>query len=109
MADHRIDTITALREVVVYGLFDGGGFGLREVREDMEKSGLSVPLAMDEEILESVLFDDLAELLFVDDDTQPFSHWWWHLGKIRDKTFPAEQLPAHLREVYLESEKIRSM
>lgn len=103
MATQRIDEITArLLESVVYGLFDGGGVGLREAREEAASSGLSVPLAMDEEIVESALLDDLAESVFTDDDSQPLSHWWWHLGKIRDKTFPAEHFPEPLRAVYMD-------
>lgn len=41
--------------------------------------------------------------LFGDPEKYPLSHWWWHLDKIADKTFPAELLPAHLREIYLKA------
>lgn len=100
MEGQRINAINALREVVVYGLFNGGGFGLREAREEAANVGLLVPPAMDEEILESVLVDSLAESLFADDDNQPLYRWWWHLGKIRDKTYPAELLPDTLQTIY---------
>ncbi|MCS6875708.1 MAG: hypothetical protein NZ526_00385 [Aquificaceae bacterium] len=34
---------------------------------------------------------------------KPLERWWWHLDKIADKTYPAELLPEHLREIYLSS------
>ncbi len=40
--------------------------------------------------------------LIEDDTAQPRSDWWWHLGKLRAGTYPAELLPPHLRVVYME-------
>ncbi|MDG4552456.1 MAG: hypothetical protein P9F19_04610 [Candidatus Contendobacter sp.] len=40
-----------------------------------------------------------AELLR-DDPTRPLAQWWWHLGKLRAGTYPAELLPSHLRAIY---------
>ena len=32
---------------------------------------------------------------------QPLESWWWHLDKLRARTYPAELLPSYLREIYL--------
>ena len=40
-----------------------------------------------------------AELLR-DDPTRPLAQWWWHLGKLRAGTYPAELLPPHLRAIH---------
>lgn len=36
-------------------------------------------------------------------DYDDLKRWWWHLEKIADGTYPAELLPEHLREVYIEA------
>jgi hypothetical protein len=38
--------------------------------------------------------------LFDDPQKYPFDHWWWHLDKIANRTYPAELLPEYLREIY---------
>ncbi len=44
--------------------------------------------------------------LVSDDATQPLTAWWWHLGKIRSKSYPLSLLPAHLDAVYTETKAV---
>jgi hypothetical protein len=37
-----------------------------------------------------------------DPEKYPLDHWWWHLDKIAKRTYPAELLPEHLRDLYLQ-------
>ena len=57
--------------------------------------------ALDEIVIDEVLrADDVSEFLLMDDPAQPLEKWWWHLGAIRRREYPAELLPEYLRVVY---------
>jgi hypothetical protein len=95
------------REIVLYDLDTGGGFHLREARAAVAviEDNSDVFTASLRKLDSAVIGDcvDGTELLpdtFVDDDQQPLQSWWWHLGKIRNNTYPAELLPLQLRSVY---------
>jgi hypothetical protein len=102
------DPLIWYREMVRYGLEEGVAPGLREKRGRLETAALSAlqnrQLAdLDESVL--LIITDL-ELeyppldLLTDSHDQPLAHWWWHLGKLRDGTYPAQLLPDHLRVIY---------
>ena len=38
-----------------------------------------------------------------DPEKYPLDHWWWHLDRIAERTYPADLLPEHLREIYLKA------
>ncbi|PKM11755.1 MAG: hypothetical protein CVV13_07985 [Gammaproteobacteria bacterium HGW-Gammaproteobacteria-3] len=94
-----------------YALDSGSAPGFSGRRDDLAQAVLTKTqiqklAALDEEALIYVLdLDWLDPELTQDDDSQPIQKWWWHLGKIRAKIYPAEVLPEHLRAVYLEAEK----
>lgn len=105
MAGQGSASIAHYKEIVLFDLQPGGGFGLRGARQRADGSLDPELIELDEVLIEAVILDELWPDTFDDDDTQPLSRWWWHLGKIRAKTFPAEQLPEALRAVYLETSK----
>ena len=84
----------------------GEDLRVRESRQRLFEAGIDNDTIreIDEIIIEAtIVLDYVSDNAITDDDTRPLSHWWWHLGKIRTKSFPVEQLPEYLREVYLES------
>lgn len=84
----------------------GEGWQVRQSRQHLFEAGIDndVTQEIDGIVLEATIVSDtVSQDVITDDDSQPLSHWWWHLGKIRAKTFPAEQLPEALRAVYLET------
>ena len=85
---------------------DGEGLGLREARERVnELPALSQEVReLDEIVIEATQVNDYINPgLLEDDPRQPLTHWWWHLGKLRNRTYPASLLPEHLRAVYLDA------
>ena len=38
-----------------------------------------------------------------DPEKYPLDHWWWHLDRIAERTYPADLLPEHLKEIYLKA------
>jgi hypothetical protein len=85
---------------------DGEGIGLRQARDHLVQQGkLSEDVhRLDEIVLEATQANEyINPLLLEDDETQPLDHWWWHLGKLRRRTYPAGRLPEHLRALYLQS------
>lgn len=85
----------------------GEGWQVRESRQRLFEAGIDndATREIDKIVIEAVIVSDyVSKNVVSDDDTQPISRWWWYLGKIRDKTFPVEQLPAYLREDYLDTE-----
>jgi hypothetical protein len=109
MADiSRIDPLIWYREAVLYGMDYWVVPGLRRQREEVEQAQLNAEqLAklwqLDRRLVNAVTDLDDPEVpdeLLADDFTQPLSHWWWHLGKLRAGTYPAELLPESLRELY---------
>ncbi|MDZ4154420.1 hypothetical protein [Methylicorpusculum sp.] len=105
------ERLKAYRFQVDFCLEQGEGPVLRAVRETVGLLSLADQEAaeladIDAVALEYILgLGTLAPYLLTDDDSQPLSHWWWHLGKLQSKTFPVEQLPASLQTVYAVSLK----
>ena len=98
--------------MIWYDLFFGGGHPLPFLRDDIERemAGWS-----DEELgdLRQHDVDFIDYVLAYEDDEiwpslleahpeQPLEKWWWHLGAIRQREYPAELLPEHLQEIYAE-------
>jgi hypothetical protein len=98
------DPLIRYQEYVEYQFApDGEGYGLRAAREHLEQDNrLNEDIVeLDEIVIEATQVNDyINPELLEDDDSQPLEHWWWHLGKLRRRTYPAAQLPEHLREVY---------
>lgn len=38
-------------------------------------------------------------------ESEDLRHWWWHIDKIFQGTYPSELLPPHLKEMYLKHKK----
>jgi len=66
-----------------------------EDREEVKKADISS--------IKCVLKDGADRPDSDDPEKYHFDHWWWHLDKIADKTYPADLLPEHLREIYLKA------
>ena len=43
--------------------------------------------------------------LLDDPHDRPLPQWWWHLGKLRAGTYPAELLPPHLQAMYRQGQR----
>ncbi len=93
------------RHAVDFDLELGEGPTLRAAREQVSTLDLS-PVEQDEladidaaaiDFIRSR--DELAPYLLQDDPSQPLEKWWWHLGRIRQGTYPADRLPESLRLV----------
>ena len=82
---------------------DGEGRGMRQARAALAPSLAQSQEVrdLDEIVIEAVQVNDYIDpVLLEDDPSQPLDHWWWHLGKLRHRTYPAHLLPEHLRAVY---------
>jgi hypothetical protein len=95
------------RETVIFGLDEWIVPGLRQQRGALEQVRLNEAQInrlrqLDGYVVDAVtdLDDAVPDDLLTDDPNQPLSHWWWHLGKLRAGTYPAELLPEPLREIY---------
>lgn len=106
--DSSQDPLIWYREMVRYGLEDGVAPGLREKRDDLATTQLSAPQSqqlahLDESVL-SIITDLESEYppfdLLADNPNYPLARWWWHLGKLRAGTYPAQLLPPHLQTIY---------
>lgn len=53
-------------------------------------------------LIEEAMAGAVMPEVLADDPAQPLDRWWWHLGLIRARAYPAELLPETLRAVYLE-------
>lgn len=109
--DHRqIDYLAGYRHEIDFALADGVSLVLRKIRDEL--FGMTLTPAeqaqldqADETVIITVMeLDDIDAGLIADDESKPLAAWWWHLGKLRAQTYPADQLPAHLRTVYAETE-----
>jgi hypothetical protein len=96
------DPLIWYRESVRYSLDTGSAPGLRGQRDALLHHAQTQQLAaLDQEALDLILeLDNVDADLLQDDDSQPLQNWWWHLGKLRNRAYPADLLPAHLRAVY---------
>ncbi len=101
------DKLIWYREIVRYSLDTGSAPGLRERRDALNSGATDAAQDdLDVEVIELTmeLPNIDAELINDHDDQSLDKWWWWHLGKIHNQTFPAEQLPEALRAVYLDTE-----
>lgn len=106
MDNQTVDRLAAYRNEVEFAMPDGEGPRLREYREAIDelrltKSELHELQRLDASVVENAVFlDEIADYLIDDKPASPLSRWWWHLGKIRNHSYPAELLPEHLRAIY---------
>ncbi len=104
MVNRRFSELESYADAVLFGLEQGGNDALRERRDTIDAEVLSLSGQQELYYLDSVLIDSvmtesgLDESLF-EDGQCALKHWWWHLGKIRDKTFPVALLPDYLQMV----------
>ena len=106
MAVQRSARLNGYLEEVHFALDRGEGPLLRHGRERLSQAALTpaeqAELAeLDADVVDTVLvLDEVAPYLLDDDSAQPLAHWWWHLGKLRAGTYPADLLPPPLRRIY---------
>lgn len=102
------DPLMWYREAVMYGMDSWTVPGIREQRDDVMRSFLerqqqALLDRLDCRLVDAILDlddDEVPDDLLQDDPTRPLAQWWWHLGKLRAGTYPAELLPPHLRALY---------
>lgn len=71
-----------------------------EVRDEIERRGLGTlqeVKELDERLLKAVLIYGAEG----NDEPHPPNKWWWHLDKIAKRIYPPQELPEHLRALYL--------
>ncbi len=106
MANQRPERLRGYLEEVEFALDMGDGPFLRETRQRLSTLTLNAVeqaemTRLDAFVLDRILLDDDIQSFLFDDATQePLTHWWWHLGKLRAGTYPAQLLPDHLRAIY---------
>jgi hypothetical protein len=108
MVNRRFGEVESYAEAVLFGLEQGRNDELRERRESIDAAGLSSSgkqdlYYLDTVVIESVMTDSGLDKSLFDDGQYGTESWWWHLGKIRNKTFPADQFPVYLRAIYQET------
>ena len=94
--------------MVVHGLDYWAVPGLRELRAEADRVPVDREQRQSVAQLDGYLIDAIIDLddnevpddLLQDDPARPLSQWWWHLGKLRAGTYPAQLLPDHLRAIY---------
>lgn len=106
MARSRVAQLNDYRELVEYGLPTGEAPGFAEEREALAEVALDSEAQQELAFLDECAVDLLRTVGFIDAcwlkdaQDQPLAHWWWHLGKLRAGTYPADRLPPHLRVIY---------
>jgi hypothetical protein len=104
MDPKRSDPLKRYREYAWFQFsMDGEGVGLRQAREALDErvARLKAVRDLDEIVIEATQVNEyINPVLLEDDPSQPLDRWWWHLGKLRHRTYPAHLLPEHLRAVY---------
>ncbi len=86
---------------------DGEGLSLCESRQDLADLNLvdADVDKLDEIVVEAALVNDyISPELLEDVAAYSLQNWWWHLAKIRDRSYPPDLLPEHLRAIYLADE-----
>ncbi len=115
VSTEKPSALTCYKASVIEGLPEGVAPGLREQRQRVaqqswDKQQISTLQYADEFLLEAITDDAELNLpleLLRDDHAHPLADWWWHLGKLRAGTYPAQWLPDHLRAIYQpESERL---
>lgn len=108
--DATVDRLRWYRESVRFALYTGSAPGIRKQREQLE---FSLPSEQELELrgLDIEALEDILELDWVDPDLlmdkqdAPLYAWWWHLGKIRAHSYPAELLTNYLQPVYQQAQQ----
>jgi hypothetical protein len=106
MAHQPVDRLNGYRVEIDFALSMGDGPLLRESRTRIAGMELTLGeqrelMELDEMVMDEIIGrDDLQPYLLEDDPSRPPAQWWWHLGKLRAGTYPAELLPPHLRALY---------
>lgn len=105
MARSRVAQLNDYRELVEYGLPVGEIPGFAEEREAVADAVLDTEAQqelafLDECAIEILRTADFIDACWLKDDPAHHLMWWWHLGKIREGTYPAHLLPPHLRAIY---------
>ncbi len=106
MAYPRSPRLRGYSEEIHFALEVGEGPTLRQARSLISTMTLTSDEQTELVVFDEYVMDAIANLeevqtyLLEDDDLRPLLHWWWHLGKLRAGTYPAQLLPPHLREIY---------
>ena len=109
MADSNVDRLNGYRTEIDFALPMGDGPLLRESRARLASLDLTADETAELQLLDQIVLEEITQreavqaYLLEDALQMPLTHWWWHLGKLRSKTYPASQLPPGLRAVYLEN------
>jgi hypothetical protein len=108
VSTEKPSALACYKASVLQGLPEGVTPGLREqrqrvVQQPWNEQQLATLRYADEFLLEALTDEAESSLpaeLLHDDPSRPLAQWWWHLGKLRAGTYPAELLPPHLRALY---------
>lgn len=111
MAYQRSTRLRGYSEEINFALEIGEGPTLRQARSRISAMALTPDEQRELAELDTLVIDEILNLedvqvyLVEDSDNHPLAHWWWHLGKLRAGTYPADMLPPHLRAIYAPTEK----
>ncbi len=111
MARSRVAQLNDYRELVEYGLPVGEIPGFAEEREAVANIALDGEARQELAFLDECAVEMLRTADFIDacwlkdDPAYPLSQWWWHLGKLRAGTYPAELLPPQLQAMYRQGQR----
>ncbi|CAK0766049.1 conserved hypothetical protein [Gammaproteobacteria bacterium] len=109
MQNQRSPRIAFYRNNVEDLLVVGGGYGLREQRSELGKIELTQPEQEELMSVDTIVIDYLGMAtteeiwpgLLIDDPSADIKDWWWHLGALHHRSYPADRLSEGLRETYL--------
>lgn len=79
-----------------------------QIREDIYQKGIEDEedaKKADIQLIKCVLQNKAYPPDSDDPEQCPLAHWWWHLDKIAEKTYDADLLSEHVREIYLNALK----
>lgn len=107
----RLGPLTNYYNAVSYGSGFGPGDECRAARDrvptaELTDEQLAALTEIDTQLIDWVVGEDDDAVwweLVEDDASQSIDRWWWHLGALRNGTYPIDRLPVHLRTVYAEA------
>ena len=111
MANRNVVKLDRYEELIQFALDLGEGMGLADLREELAAAVFAEwdqcrLMKLDGYVIEQITQGDvIADYLLKDESARPLSRWWWHLGKLRAGTYPAQLLPPHLQEIYQPNEQ----
>jgi hypothetical protein len=70
-------------------------------KRDLEKHPKVIEA--DKKLIQYALKEKPYPPVITNDYEPPLDYWWWHIDKIGEKTYPADLLPEHLKEIYLKA------